>query len=391
MSKLRTTIILVLLFASISSQTEPAAGTACKNNNPFIELVKLSKYKAPELTSHICAFEFATYGTCCDQWNFGPYAANEARYLAQDVDRIVNEYETFKGIIPKVYGLLKKIAFAPLHSSRTDWNQKIGIARSLFQNSTLLQYFEENLKVAHKAGDFKEASQECWNFQSKVRDLTLCFTCSGRSNHFFNNRKALISQATCNTFVSKCASPLSNLVRFVKALEVLPWLGNQLKKLDVYLNVDAKLNTQEVNKYFEIFRNENIEQLIDAAESSSSPHLHATMCSKFFRLRETPIVAQMRPMFSSNSKWEIKVEEISKYLDQAKVAISANLKVFEDHLNSMGHSSTTNFWSVGRLLQFQHSQLESDTQIIETTDPSYSGVGVSGLAPMEFDEDFFNC
>src|SRR3990167_5034017 len=180
MSKLRTTIILVLLFASISSQTEPAAGTACKNNNPFIELVKLSKYKAPELTSHICAFEFATYGTCCDQWNFGPYAANEARYLAQDVDRIVNEYETFKGIIPKVYGLLKKIAFAPLHSSRTDWNQKIGIARSLFQNSTLLQYFEENLKVAHKAGDFKEASQECWNFQSKVRDLTLCFTCSGR-------------------------------------------------------------------------------------------------------------------------------------------------------------------------------------------------------------------
>src|SRR3990167_10794974 len=174
MSTLRTAIGFLLLFLCACSQKEPAAGAACPNNNPFIMLVKLPKYETPVVTSKVCAFEFGVYGTCCSQTDIESYAKDEAKDLSDNVDRISREYEEFKGIIPKVYELLKRIAFAPLHKDRTDWNKQIGYARGLLQNATLLQYFEENLKVAHKAGDFKEHSKECWKFQSKVRDVALC-------------------------------------------------------------------------------------------------------------------------------------------------------------------------------------------------------------------------
>ena len=137
-----SSILLVLVFTRcITSQTSQAAGISCPNNNPFIKLINIPLYQQPAITSRVCAFEFAIYGTCCDQWTIPSSAQLQARFLQDDVKRVNKEYALFHGVLPKLYHVLKRAAFAPLHNLRQDWNQKIGLAKSLFHNPHLVKFF----------------------------------------------------------------------------------------------------------------------------------------------------------------------------------------------------------------------------------------------------------
>ena len=395
MKAVRSVAWLLFLAAFVASQTAPSLGTSCPNSNPFI--VSLNKdvnlYTTPTKASFICGFEFSTYGSCCNPYQLGPYARNEAKYLQRDVERLNLEYKKFKDVIQELYKTWKRIALAPLHPTRQDWNQKIQLARKLFDDPHVRQYFKQQLSIdTLSVKKFEEQNNACWAVHSKARDLALCFACSGRSNHFFRNGKALISQKACDAFVDQCASPLSVLVQFVSSLEFLPTIDAKLQEFDLYLNIDAKLKRTELKKYFETFRNENIEQLILTANTYIGEDIQAEMCSKFFRLKETPIISQMRPMFSSDGPWLIQLWDIKSHLNKNAAQIDANERAYDAQTASAGSAPSTSNWHPARrmlrMLQFSSSFLQSDASIISPSDPSYSSVGVSGSSPMDFGQSF---
>ena len=389
MKQIKTALVVLFLVGCIASQSLHPVGISCPNNNPFITTLNgVNLYQTPTFHDVTCQFELQTYGSCCDPWQLKYYAINRADDLKRDLVRVNSEYVKFEGIIPQLYQTFKRIALAPRHPTREDWNRKIDLARELFNSQVVHDYFQEVL-TGEQLGtqDFESQSNACWDMQSKARNMTLCFTCSGRSNHFFRDRKALIGQGTCDAFVQKCSGPLSSLVKFVKSLEILPWLTNKMKEFDLYLNADSKLVLSEIDKYFTAFESENIEQLIQTARTYSNPETKSQMCSKFLRLKETPIVIQMRTIFSSDSNWLIQLWDIKNHLDQSATQIDANIRAYDAQFSNSLTQSTTN-WKISRrrllrMLQFSDI-LTSDSSILSSSDPSYSSVGVTGNSPMDF-------
>ena len=314
-------------------------------------------------------------------------------WLHHDVVFMNKEYAAFRNVIPKVYEYLKNIAFAPFHPFRQDWNQKLQAGRDLFKNPTVQQYFKENLAVTNDdALQFAQENTACWAMQAKARNLAFCYTCSGRSNHFFRDGKALIDQQTCDSFVRDCSRPLTSLVKFVRALQFLPTLSDNLRQLDVYLNAHMRLDYQQIGKYFEAFHAENIQMLIQEATTTKESPVHATMCSKFLRLREETIITQMRKIFQVGSDWLVTDWGIKEYLDQVSAQIQANIRAYDAQFSNSLTQSTTN-WKISssgglRRLQFSGNLLVSDSTIIQASDPSYTSVGVSGKSPMDMGHAF---
>src|SRR3990167_3885383 len=167
----------------ILAQSTRPAGIGCPNDNPFIKhMLSMSMLNTPDFTpSPICAFEFSKYGTCCPTGNVEPEARNDYIHHTGKVNRLKREFKEFVGVLSKVYDLIKRIALAPKHPWRNDWNGKIDKAREFFNNPSVNQYFSKHLNAnLPDAATFEKEIDECWNAQVKVRNLALCFTCSGR-------------------------------------------------------------------------------------------------------------------------------------------------------------------------------------------------------------------
>ena len=398
--KFLTVAFVLLLTAQVLSSA--AKGISCPNSNPFIKLMKEANatlHEKPVLSNSLCGFEFEQYGSCCQLNDLRQYAQRDTEEIAASVKLINQEYKHFQGMMPKIFSLIKQIALAPIDPNNRSMNSKIRSAEITLKDmkTARAQMWFKTVAAATEHSDmFEEANTECWKMQEKARRVALCYTCSGRSRHFFNMQKALISVSTCQEFVKSCSYPLSTLVKFIKTFEGFNFLRFRLPNLGIDINIDSKLNTGSLSKYFRALKNEGIFELVDAVQKYSTPELQAQMCSKFLRLGEKPIISQMRTIFKSSQPWKIEIPKIATYLAEHKKQISIKMEQFNRESNikfaneeaPWRPASTNSNWGLSRLLQFNGVAFESDSKIIDVTDPSYKSVGVSGKSPMELSQEF---
>ena len=62
---------------------------------------------------------------------------------------------------------------------------------------------------------FRNTSEVCWNYLTRIRHLSLCSTCSGRGEVFFSRGKALVREASCSEIMSKCGNHFRQLIKFI--------------------------------------------------------------------------------------------------------------------------------------------------------------------------------
>jgi hypothetical protein len=91
-----------------------------------------------------------------------------------------------------------------------DAYHKIYMAPHMEHFRQTLDSIPKEIKSLRKLGNY------CWDTISKIRALSLCSTCSGKSDVFFSNRAAaLIHLSTCTGIMSACENHLLSLIRFV--------------------------------------------------------------------------------------------------------------------------------------------------------------------------------
>ena len=84
--------------------------------NHYLEILKskgLAIKNSPEKTTHICAKEFGTYGTCCNEYDLPYRAQNDDREVGNAVKRVIEEFEYFNGFLYKYARKIKELAFLP--------------------------------------------------------------------------------------------------------------------------------------------------------------------------------------------------------------------------------------------------------------------------------------
>src|SRR3990167_4740459 len=71
--------------------------------------------------------------------------------------------------------------------------------------------------------------QECCNRINSLRTNSLCYTCSGRSEYFFNEGRALMSMQDCRKTISVCGSTWRAMVNLVDATATISRFYEQFK------------------------------------------------------------------------------------------------------------------------------------------------------------------
>lgn len=85
--------------------------------------------------------------------------------------------------------------------------------------------------------NFEGDSITCWNYMKAVRGSALCSICSGRSEIFFKDDKALISMDTCLQAVNSCEGFFMTLIDLAHALRAYKSNQTTLKTADEQLRV----------------------------------------------------------------------------------------------------------------------------------------------------------
>src|SRR3990167_683777 len=343
----RLLCVLLIVTVCLGRRDNKPKPFQCPKQNEFIK--RLSKrgvktFKKAFVTTSSCAFEFGTYGTCCKEEDLLRFATGKTKGLMEDVSFINEEYKRFRGVLSQAYQLLEKVASAPKNPSRPKWDRFIKGAQEKLKNPKFQEYFANHMDSAKNTEHFTVKNTKCWEMQAKAREVALCYTCSGRSHHFFQKEKALISQETCDAFVRDCRYSLSALVKFIMSFQEAKLIFGELKKLGINLNFETKLDMKKLSEYFTAFKSENIEHILETSRNLHRPEIKAQMCSKFLRLGDKPIISQMRAIFNSADPWILHKHEMADYMAQARWQGKSQAPVPQVHPpvgNSVGNKPTS--------------------------------------------------
>ena len=400
MKGLRAGILVLVLVWQTQCQARLSEGVSCPNNNPFIKQIPagaVALNKEPQLETKICGFEFGKYGSCCDTSQLVEFGVQEFKQLTLETERVNREYAQFQELLPKIHKLFKQIAFAPLHPSNADWNRKITEARSQWVKTNQLSTLASYLVSKDHARRFFESNQKCWNIHARAREVALCYTCSGRSSHFFREGKALINQSTCDLFVEHCYFPLSEMAKLLQRLQLIFHFGKSAQIVGLSLNGEQKINTADLYRYSNQLYSQRLDVLTHKVTTQNMhPNLKQVVCNQFLRLREKPLVSSLYTMFTADIPWVVAAPGLDAWLQEndhhIKVAIAAYDAQQASKISNKaaGVQQPVSNWNLSRLLQFgsASSLIGSDAKIISPSDPSYTSVGVSGNSPMDLGNSF---
>ena len=202
-------IVLACLIAlSVCATVEPQTAIA-SSKNPFSKSLiyqGVAVSDTPKLgqLDHNQA-EWNTHGNCCEP-------ASLVKAFDDDRQTITKSAMALQKTVRDIKVLLDLILIV---CKDTDSNiddqppQYIDDKKAIMTNI-------ENLAKASFFTTISISSDVCWDNMVKIRGSALCQICSGRSNTFFRDNKALISEVTCQEAVSKCKGFLNDLRAFVK-------------------------------------------------------------------------------------------------------------------------------------------------------------------------------
>ena len=153
---------------------------------------------------------------------------------------------------------------------------------------------------------------------SALRSSSLCYTCSGRSNVFFNGTMALITYASCTRMLDSCAGSIGEIVELILTAEEILEILSTLEQLSNQ-NILNELNIQNsdgvLKTCLEEIKKKDIKSLLNTYSGSSTSQKQkmndaSMLCQDFLKLSgkhfvptiTTLIRAVLIPLFGISDK-----------------------------------------------------------------------------------------
>ena len=138
-----------------------------------------------------------------------------------------------------------------------------------------------------------EKHKNCWITEmSALRSSSLCYTCSGRSNVFFNGTKALITYDSCTQMLGKCSDSIDEIVELILTAQEILEILFELEKYKIQ-NILNELNIQNsdgvLKTCLEKIKQKDIKKLLNTYSGSSTPQNQkindaSMLCQDFLKL-----------------------------------------------------------------------------------------------------------
>lgn len=385
------TILTVFLILSSVSCNDAPNTKDCAQRNPFsIELAKSHRDMfLPQQSAYeqgTCGGEWKTFGTCCKLGNLTDYAIRDGQKIRRSIDIAITNGKSIAQIYMKLANLGKNVVQMTSGSSK----KLIEYVHSSEGESMIMLM----KNILEKPDFLKSQTEKCWNKMIKVRSSSLCFTCSGRSESFFDGEKALISQESCNSILNECSEHFNSIFTFfVSAERSLNLLINvvrdnrllPLENFDPVIKMVEKL-TQTVQEIVQNKVQQSIRSYIGSSSNLASAESQ-DLCSKLVRLsNETTfieLIAQRSQEVSLelNSLVPIFIKSITANV--AKTVVKTVLSNFKIGLSKLKRKRALQIGNDNpTALSFNNSMLVGDVKVMAHVDSSYTSYqGALGTDP----------
>ena len=231
----------------------------CRNLNPILaDLQKLHPgvvLESPAKYPSVCGGEWNTHGSCCDINKITELATKDAQKLKDSISSSQESFTKFSQTIVGISTFVPQIPSQILPILPPDIQQLINFLKG--------EVFQEFSKLSKSYIDEKTIateSEKCWTAMSRIRSSSLCWTCSGRSEEFFYNGKAIISNELCQNIIGVCEENFLNTIklinvgdRAIKALSQLSF-GKDIPNIEKFID--------KVNYLIKITRETKITELL---------------------------------------------------------------------------------------------------------------------------------
>ena len=272
-----TTLCLAL---ALTLAAQPALAADCINKNTFLnDLVTthgLTPNSHPVKVKDHCRREWSDHGSCCS-------VSEITKYVAWDKERLNVDTEVLNVLIPALKALFKDIS-----PSIAKWASLIPNTPS----TTRITQYITNTNEATK--DTSANHNKCWITEmSALRSSSLCYTCSGRSNVFFNGNKALVTYASCTRMLDSCSDSIGEIVELIltteETLKILSTLEeNSADSTLKQLNIKKKEGL--LKNCLKKIREKDIKNLLDIyheslPSSQQEKKVASMLCQDFLKLK----------------------------------------------------------------------------------------------------------
>ena len=278
-------IVLACLIAlSICAAVEPQTAMAsCKN--PFSgtligQGVAVSDTPKVGQFDH-CQAEWNTHGNCCEPKSLVKAFDDDNKTIANSASALQNTVKTIKVLLDAVL----------IDGKDTDSNID-DLPLQFIEDKKARMEMIRNLSQATFFTTISGSSDVCWNYMVKIRGSALCQICSGRSNTFFRDNMALISEDTCQEAVSKCKGFFKDLKAFVedfkKVHDLIATQTEDIEILKKFTEVNEALkDTSPPDSLIEDFT------LLEYANQNDKSALLANVCSRFVNMRRPTVITRL--------------------------------------------------------------------------------------------------
>ena len=300
MPKLVFTILSIFAFFLISSQ-QLTVGSQCRGKNAFLK--RLSRYnvtifdvaKIPS-NSTKCGSEWASYGSCCEYSSLLQYAAGDRKEIQHSVKKIKQRAQLAAASLQKFFAYLKS-------PGRVGPKYEIGRILKTLESSISTKHAPFVNSLADPV-QFNSSIDRCWEKMAILRSKSLCPTCSGRSQLFFADSKALVMPALCRAILEVCHLPFEQLLKFAQ-------LSGELYTLAAKLNKGKFTEDQKINGNLErsakihtaIQQTRFVKQLKNFVWGSQNTTVEHQLCATILKLSNRSLAAELSVLY-----WNIKYE-----------------------------------------------------------------------------------
>ena len=210
--------------------------------------------------NNICTAELKVHGTCCKEGDLLAHGQRDRQLILAAAQRFAQFYPNLKGYVSDIYSTLKKISVAKLQNwqnSNNPFEKAINFAKDFLSKGENLDKFERWSKVGDNDQKYRDDAHKCWDKVTKQRQASLCYTCSGRSKHFFteDGNKGVAEEKHCEESISLCYDWIKTTIDWIDMLNWLKSAESQFANADINLGLRNGMHHDKIQAIpTEIFR-----------------------------------------------------------------------------------------------------------------------------------------
>jgi len=213
-------LLAILVVGASSSHSHHEAALGICPNNPFISSLRakgLKTFTRPVKNHEFCGAEWGNHGTCCD--------ADSLKKLVENEDKNTDYLQAFMTAeIRSAFNAMRD--FYVRHGFRTrdrkfkNLFKKKSKRKDAVKDKLDKEIYGTMKQIVKKFRRTKRlmitSQKKCLKKLHEVRSGSHCFTCSSRSNMFFDEKSRMrIHENTCREIVSECTESWLLLIKLV--------------------------------------------------------------------------------------------------------------------------------------------------------------------------------